>query len=141
MNLLFDTSALVKLVVDEPGTDESLALWDAANAPVAARLAHPELAGALGAAVRAGRIRRAQMPAIEDRTHAILDQLTWVELSRDIAHAAASLARQHALTGADAVHLASAAVQGPSSVLATFDHRMRQAAAAVGLGIAPAQIS
>jgi uncharacterized protein len=138
---LFDTSAIVKLVIDEPGTDESIDVWNRSSTRVASRLAHPELSAALWGAVRAGRLRRGQMPTIEARVTEILGQLVWIELGSVLARAAASLAREQALSGADAVHLAAATMTGPGTVLATFDTRLRLAASAVGFVVAPAQIS
>jgi predicted nucleic acid-binding protein len=138
---VFDTSALVKLLVDEPGTDATLELWDRTATPMASRLAHPELAAALWGAVRAGRIDRRQMPSIEARAADLLDQLTWLELSPALATFAASLARRLSLSGADAVHVAGAAALGPSTVVATFDERMRSASEAIGLVVTPGQTS
>lgn len=48
----FDASALVKLVVEEPGTDVASALWDGCDAALSSRLAYPEVRAALAAARR-----------------------------------------------------------------------------------------
>lgn len=141
MICVFDTSALVKLLVEEPGTDVTLELWDRIAAPMANRLAHPEVAAALWGAVRAGRIDRRQMPGIEARAADLLNQITWLELSPELATLAARLARRLALSGADAIHIAGAAALGQNTVVATFDVRMRSACEAIGLVVAPAQIS
>ena len=52
----FDSSALVKLVIEEPGSDDAAALWDVADVLVSSRVAHPEVRAALAAAHRAGRL-------------------------------------------------------------------------------------
>ena len=52
----FDSSAFVKLVVEEDGTDLAAALWDGCDAAVSSRLAYPEVRAALATAARAGRL-------------------------------------------------------------------------------------
>ncbi len=39
----FDSSAFVKLVVDEDGSELAAALWDGCDAAVSSRLAYPEV--------------------------------------------------------------------------------------------------
>ena len=48
----FDSSALVKLVVEEDGSDVAAELWDGCDAALASRLAYPEVRAALAAACR-----------------------------------------------------------------------------------------
>jgi uncharacterized protein len=48
----FDSSAFVKLVVEEEGSDLAAALWDGCDAAVSSRLAYPEVCAALAAGVR-----------------------------------------------------------------------------------------
>ena len=50
--MYFDSSALVKLVVEETGSDLAAELWDGCDAAVASRLAYPEVRSALAAARR-----------------------------------------------------------------------------------------
>jgi predicted nucleic acid-binding protein len=62
-----------------------------------------------------------------------------VELQPATAAAAGELARRHALTGADAVHLASAGALSPAqAVVVTWDRRLHAAARATGFAVAPA---
>ena len=46
----FHSSAFVKLVVEEAGTELAAALWDGCDAAVSSRLAYPEVRSALAAA-------------------------------------------------------------------------------------------
>ena len=48
----FDSSALVKLVVEEEGAMLASALWDGCDAALSSRLAYPEVCAALAAAYR-----------------------------------------------------------------------------------------
>ena len=54
---------------------------------------------------------------------------------------AGHLARVHALSGADAVHLASASAVGDSGlIVAVWDRRLHTGAHAAGFRVAPAQL-
>ena len=48
----FDSSALVKLVIGEAGTELAVELWDGCDAALASRLAYPEVRAALAALAR-----------------------------------------------------------------------------------------
>jgi len=136
----FDSSAFVKLVIDEDGSDLAAALWDGCDAAVSSRLAYPEVRAALAAAGRAGRL------TVRDQGRA---ELMWenywaatrpVELTGSVTAHAGALADQHALRGADAVHLASLLVVGSSVTLfAVWDQRLRAGGQAAGLRLAPAE--
>lgn len=47
----FDSSAFLKLVVEEDGSELAAALWDGCDAAVSSRLAYPEVRAALAAGV------------------------------------------------------------------------------------------
>jgi predicted nucleic acid-binding protein len=134
----FDSSAFVKLVVDEDGSDLAAALWDGCDAAVSSRLAYPEVRAVLAAAGRAHRL------APDDQRHA---EAAWedywaatrtVELTERVTAHAGELASQHALRGADAVHLASLlAIGAAQTLLAVWDQRLRAGAQAAGVQVAP----
>ena len=134
----FDSSALVKLVVDEDGSDLAAALWDGCDAALSSRLAYSEVRAALGAAVRNHR-----MDAHSFRTAKADWETFWsasqrVELTAAVERDAGQLAEIHALGGADAVHLASALAVGLSDVVvAVWDRRLREGALSAGLRVAP----
>lgn len=56
MNVYFETSALVKLFLDEPGADAARDLWDQADLATVGRIAYPEARAAFASAQRGGRI-------------------------------------------------------------------------------------
>lgn len=134
----FDSSAFVKLLVEESDSDVAARLWDEADVVVASRLAFPEVSAALAAARRTERLDVSS----ERRAHRDWDEL-WaatrvVELTDNVAADAAKLSRKHRLGGADAVHLASAMTLGEASpILAAWDARLRAAAIQAGLVVAP----
>jgi len=135
----FDSSALVKLLVDEAGTDLVVALWDACDAALSSRLAHPEVTAALAAAGRNHDI--ADLPAMRRAWKGFWSAIRPVELTEGVEQHAARLAAEHHLRGADAVHLASAlAVGDPNLVMAVWDRRLHASALTVGLATAPATL-
>ncbi len=130
-----DSSAIVKLVLREEGSELAQLVWREADAVQATRLARIEAAAAVAAARRGRRIR----PAGEALAHAALT-LVWravapIELDEALEARAALLARAHVLSGADAVHLAAAVETG--AVLLTWDRRLAAAATAEGLAVIP----
>lgn len=134
----FDSSAFVKLLVDEAGSDVAEQLWNQADVVVASRLAGPEVSAALSAARRARRL-----DDISERTARREWTRFWaavdvLELTPAIAADAANLARRLALGGADAVHLASARAAGSGDlVLVSWDRRLARAAHDAGLPVSP----
>lgn len=134
----FDSSAFVKLIVDEDGSDLAAALWDGCDAAVSSRLAYPEVRAALAAAGRARRLSRADQRRAEAAWEDYWAATRTVELTVIVTARAGQLASEHALRGADAVHLASLlAVGAAETLLAAWDHRLRAGAAAVGVQLAP----
>lgn len=134
----FDSSALVKLVVEEDGSRDVAALWDGADAVVTSRVAHPEVRSALAAARRDGRLDETDHEVAERDWRDFHAALRMVEVSERVEDAAGRLAESHALSGFDAIHLASAItlVDAPL-VVATWDRRLLRAARTIGLVTLP----
>lgn len=137
----FDSSALVKLVLDETGSEAAAKLWNACDAALSSRLAYPEVRAALAAAGR-----NHELTEVEASDAAVEWETFWasmrpVELSAGVEKAAGELAVRHRLRGADSVHLASALAIGSVDVtVASWDKRLHAGAAAVGLAVAPATL-
>jgi len=137
--IYFDSSALVKLVVEEAESDLAAQLWDHCDAPVASRLAYPEVRAALAASHRNHDLDDRDLARALTLWNEYWAAVRAVELSAAVAVHAGELARLHALRGADAVHLASALAIGDSSVIvAAWDKRLHAGAAAAGLSVVPA---
>lgn len=134
----FDSSAFVKLLVEEDGSDIAAALWDGCDAVVASRLAYPEVRAALAAAGRGRRLDPSGQQQAEAAWDAYWSAVRPVELTDAVATSAGRLSAQYALRGADAVHLASVlAVGARHAVLAAWDDRLRAGAEAAGVQVAP----
>ena len=136
----FDTSALVKRYIDEPGRREVLRLLRR-NECVASAILLIELRSGLRRRVSEGSIDAARLPAILQ--HVAVDRAYWtlVEVGDEVLAGAEKLVATHPIRTLDAIHIASAqlfAARGSISGL-TFvsaDKRQTETAAAVGLGAA-----
>jgi predicted nucleic acid-binding protein len=137
----FDSSALVKLVVEEGGSDLAAELWDGCDAALASRLAYPEVRAALAAAGRNHDLADEDLQTAEQAWEQYWAAVRPVELTASVERHAGQLARSHALRGADAVHLASAlAIADPDLIVAVWDRRLHAGAATAGLRLAPADL-
>jgi predicted nucleic acid-binding protein len=134
----FDASALVKLVIEEDGSDLAASLWDGCDAATSSPLSYPEVCAALAAAMR----NHDLTSDAHGRAQADFD-IFWaavrpVELTEQVETAAGRLAADEAINGAGAVHLASAlTVTDPLLVVAVWDRRLSVAAARNGLAVSP----
>jgi uncharacterized protein len=138
--IYFDSSALVKLLVQEEGSDLVAELWDGCDAALASRLAYPEVCAALAAAGRNHDLSHDDLDLAEQAWEQYWASVRPVELSATVERRAGQLACTHALRGADAVHLASAlALADPDLVIAAWDRRLHAGAANAGLQVAPAE--
>jgi predicted nucleic acid-binding protein len=115
----FDASALVKVVLDEAGTDVAVDLWDGCDAALSSRLAYPEVCAALAAAARNDDLTTVAARGAFATWDRIWDAVRPVELSKAVERHAGELAPRHALRGANAAHLAGApAIEGDQLVVA-----------------------
>ena len=130
-----DTSSLLKLIVDESGSERVALIWDTADAVASAALVVVEGRAALAAAHRAGRLDATQHRVAKRELKALVDELTVIEVTDDLIAEAADLAEEEALRGYDAVHLA-AALTVEATVLTSADSDLCDAAERRGLHVA-----
>lgn len=134
----FDSSAFVKLLVEEDGSELAAALWDGCDAAVSSPLAYSEVRAALAAAGRGKRLAPADQRRAEDAWEGYWAATRRVELTESVTAHAGQLASDYALRGADAVHVASAlAVGATETIFAVWDERLRSGARAAGVQVAP----
>jgi predicted nucleic acid-binding protein len=135
--LYLDTSALAKLYIAEPEsqlmskTVEVNSSWLATS-----RVTYAEVLSVLARCLRANRLSPA---AYRLQKKAFLDDwsaMFVVELTVDVLSEVARVIERHGLRGLDAIHLCSALWVGRPS-FACFDDRLRSAAVAEGLPLAP----
>ena len=134
----WDSSGFVKLLIEEPGRDVAVDAWNGADRNIASRLAIPEVSAALSAARRSGRLDGRSDREVRRRWAQHLRSVELVELAPALGDRAADLAFKHALSGADAVHLASVlTLSDAEPVLITWDRRLAAAAVVAGLSVVP----
>lgn len=138
-----DTSALVKLFVQEESSDATREMLSGAQVIGTGLLTRAELGAALARGAQRGYL--AVEDALEARRRLERVWGSWVHIMMDetVVLRAEAMAWEYALRGYDAVHLASAWVwseeMGYPVVLATFDRELWQATQAVGLTAWPEQ--
>ena len=130
-----DTSVLVKLLVEEPGSDDAERIWSSGTNVASVTLVEVEARAALAAARRARRLKPAQHRAAVVSLGELVGQLDAIEVTEDLIERASALAEAESLRAYDAVHLAGALVVD-ASVMASADVALCSAAANQGLHVA-----
>jgi uncharacterized protein len=130
-----DTSSLLKLLIDEDGSEQTGRLWDTADALASVVLVAVEARAALAAAERGTRLTAAEHREAKAALHVLIDELSIVAITDDLIAQAAELAEREALRGYDAVHLAAAVAIG-ADVLTSADTALCAAAERRGLHVA-----
>jgi predicted nucleic acid-binding protein len=134
VRVYFDSSALVKRYLDEPGTDEVLAWCDKATALVVAVIAVPEIVSAWARLVREGRLDAAEYAALKAELAADLVDAWLCEVSPPVVQRAIAALEAHPLRAADALHIGAALV-ADVAVFVSADARQSAAAAEFGLQV------
>jgi predicted nucleic acid-binding protein len=130
----FDTSALVPLLIEEPGSRSASRLWDSADRVVSVRIVYPEARAALAQAQRLGRVTAQQLRSVVDDLEHRCEQMDMFDVDDALARRAGDLAEQHSLRGYDAVHLAAAhRVNDAELVVVAGDRPLLAAATVDGL--------
>jgi hypothetical protein len=139
VNAYFDTSALAKLVLAEPGSIVALACWEGAEDSFANVLGYLELRSSLDGARRGGRPAHGDPAMDAALADELWEEIAQVELGEEILASSVRLVVAHGLKALDAIHLASALMVagGEPLALVSFDRRLRTAAHAEGLVVLP----
>jgi uncharacterized protein len=133
----FDTSAVVPLLIAEPGSARATSLWDGADRVVSVRLLYPETRAALAQAERLGRLTAPQLRGAVTEFDSLFEVIDLVEVDHPLAVRAGELAEARRLRGYDAIHLAAAErVRDPDVVVIAGDGALLDAAAAEGMAVA-----
>ena len=139
MILYLDTSALVKLYIEEPGSPEVRALVKAAQIVSTSRVAYVEARAGLARKFREGELAREEYSRIVEDLERDWKNYFILEVSESVAKLGGELTERHPLRGFDAIHLASALLLKSrirSAVsFSCFDERLKEAARAEGLAV------
>jgi uncharacterized protein len=135
----FDASALTKLFLAEAGWNDAQSLWDSSEVVATSWIALPEVRSALERAARDGRIGRKRLQRAIVEVEDGWARMIAVVVDPTVGARAAALTGSYSLRGQDAIHLASAQrLDVDELVLATWDRRLKEAALAEGIAVAPA---
>lgn len=130
-----DTSTLLKLIIEEEGSERAMTIWSSADAVASVNLIVVEARAALAGARRIRRLTDTQHRSAVAELEVLLSDLHIVAVTDELVADAAELAAHEGLRGYDAVHLAAALALG-ATVLSSADTALCDAAARRGLHIA-----
>lgn len=133
---------MVKLLVDEPGTDEAEQAYADADGVRTTAIAHVEATSALTRMRKGGRLTAKQLGHGVDDLESLWRGLYVHAVDNELLARAAESARAHALRAYDAVHLASALsfAAGETLEFACWDKDLRGAAKKHGFALVPEQL-
>ncbi len=141
MILYLDTSAMMKLYVDEAGRSAVLSALDNAVKVASHDIAYVEQRSALARLEREGRLSQSESGEIRSQFESDWKALLVVETTHPLLRRAADFAERYALRAYDSVHLAAAdrisAAAGVDVVFGCFDQRLNDAAQTLGLTMLP----
>jgi predicted nucleic acid-binding protein len=130
-----DTSTLLKLLIEEGGSERAGLIWDTAESLTSAALVVVEGRAALATAERSGRLTRAELTRANVDLAELIEEMSLVEITEELIELAAGLAEDEQLRGYDAMHLA-AALTVEAEILTSADAALCDAAERRGLHVA-----
>jgi len=127
-----DTSSLVKLYVEEDGSDSVRRLVAGASRIAVSIVAYPEARSAFARRRREGGLTPAGHRSARTAFERDWSRTVRLAVSEDVYRAAASLAERHALKALDSIHLASflllrRRLPRGGAEFSSFDHRLNRA--------------
>ncbi|MGH3320790.1 MAG: PIN domain-containing protein [Streptosporangiaceae bacterium] len=129
MIVVLDASAAVKLVLDENRSDQVRRLWDERLTMTAPSVVAAEVAAAIRAASRDGRITEPAARLAQQSWASLIEDIDMLAFDQTLADRARGLAATRTVRGMDAIYLAVAVrlAEVNSTGLLSFDVRQRGA--------------
>ncbi len=140
MILYLDTSALVKLYIEEQGSTAVAKAVGRAAAAVTARITYAEARAAFARHTRAGGLTSSELRRVVRQFDEEWGQYSLVEVTDAVVRRAGGFAERHKLRGYDAVQLAAAVdvqLAGGDVEFSSFDAALNRAARRERLRTAP----
>lgn len=139
MILYLDTSALVKLYIAEPGSEDVKAKVEATPVISVSRVAYVEARAGIARKYRARELFLKEYKRIVEDLDKDWERYFIIEVSESVVKLGGELTNRHPLRGFDALHLASALFLKNRTQLEIsffcFDERLKDAAEAEGLTV------
>lgn len=137
MTLYLDASSLVKLYVDEVGSDSVRALVERAGLVVTSSITYAEVRSTLARFRREKRATAAEYGEMTQRFRQDWSTFLSIAANDSLAESAGNLAELHALYGCDAIQLATfvqllQSTEDEDIEFSSFDDRLNKAAKTLG---------
>jgi len=132
----------VKLLVDEPGTEETQSAYHDADGIRTTAIAHVEATAALSRMRKGGRLTPTQLRRAIDDLESLWRGIDNHAVNNTLLAKAAESARTHSLRAYDSVHLAGALsfAAGEELEFACWDKELRDAAKRHGFALIPQRL-
>lgn len=132
----------MKLLVDEPGTEEALQAYENADGVRGTAIAHVEATAALARMRKGRRLTPTQLRQGLDDLESIWQSIDVHDVNETLLTQATASARTHSLRAYDAVHLAGALsfASGEELEFACWDKELRKAAKDHGFTLVPPKL-
>jgi len=142
VSLYLDTSALIKLLVDEPGAEEARRAYSEAGGIRTTAIALVEATAALVRMHKGKRLTPTQLSLDAGAEREYYNSGSSLAINDGLLTKAAETSRSHSLRAYDAVHLAGALsfAEGEQLDFACWDKELRAAAHDHGLSLLPARL-
>ncbi|MPZ23113.1 MAG: hypothetical protein GEU28_06125 [Dehalococcoidia bacterium] len=127
----------MKLLLAEDGSQEMREGRTSAAFTVTVLIANAELASAIGAAHRAGRLNRPERDDVMSEVGRLWDAVETIDVDESLVRKAADLSGRFGLRGYDSVHLAGLTSLPGEPVFACWDRDLRRAAAMMNYALLP----
>lgn len=132
----FDTSALIPLLIEEPGSAAAAVVWDTADRVASARVVYTEARAALALAHRLQRLDDPTKTCVVRDLDTLYSQLDRVDIDDELVRRAGVLAERQQLRGYDAIHLAAAErIADADTVVVAGDAQLCRAAQTLRLHV------
>lgn len=133
---------MIKLLVDEPGSDLARTAYAEASGVRTTAVAYVEATSALARMRKGSRLTSERLRAALEGLDAIWSTLYVHTVTDDVIQSAAQAARDHALRAYDALHLAGALAfaEGEEIAFACWDRELSEAAAKHGFALIPEKV-
>jgi uncharacterized protein len=132
----FESSALLKLFLNEPDADLALQVWNEADGAVTSEISHLEVHAGLARAVRENppKLSNDDYENAKDRFDQLWLELTSIAVSTELIQKASGVASEYALRAYDALHFATVLdISDDEILLATTNQELERAAKAADI--------
>ncbi len=134
MKVFFDTSAFVKLYINEVGSHSVIKIYQDADALALSVICFPEIVSTLCQLAREGKISIEEYKQLRKLISIDLKNIEIVQITPKVLSHVVSCLENHPLRAMDAIHLGCALTYSPDQFVSS-DRKQIQAAYSIGLTV------